>query len=348
MAQPPIANDPSPRQAATSGPQGSLSTELREVIAAWAQSQRRLVVLAAAFADSEEWVLAGAPTAAHWLADAADVEVCTAREWIRIGRRLAELPAAAAAFAAGRLSYSKVRILTRVADADNEEALVDLAEHVPAGALGRSIASWIARHTDPEELAARQHRARSVRWRTGPDGMVTFTMRLPPRLAGLLIALLTALTVRTRAATRGIGDASADAFPSLAQQHADALEVLLTDGSGTVDTEIVLHVRGNGSTLDDGTPIPDTVVERIAPRSFLRVLIHDADGHPINASHRRRHPDARQRRVVKERDQVCVDCGSPILLQYDHNPPFDQSRHTVVDELELRCAPCHRKRHRAA
>jgi hypothetical protein len=34
-------------------------------------------------------------------------------------------------------------------------------------------------------------------------------------------------------------------------------------------------------------------------------------------------------------------------LQSDHNPPYDESRHTVVDELELRCAICHRKRHEA-
>ena len=75
-------------------------------------------------------------------------------------------------------------------------------------------------------------------------------------------------------------------------------------------TEIVLHLRGDGATLDDGTPIPISVLERIAPESFLRALIHDAERRPINASARHRHPTTRQKRVVKERDRHCIDCGT--------------------------------------
>jgi len=41
-----------------------------------------------------------------------------------------------------------------------------------------------------------------------------------------------------------------------------------------------------------------------------------------------------------------VDCGATVLLQYDHVPEFEVTRHTVVEELQLRCAPCHQRRHR--
>jgi hypothetical protein len=109
-----------------------------------------------------------------------------------------------------------------------------------------------------------------------------------------------------------------------------------------------MHVRADGCALDDGTPIAGSVIERIAPESFLRVLIHDADRRPINASGRQRHPTARQRRVVRERDRVCVDCGSTEFLQYDHDPDFDQSRRTIVGETWLRCWICHRLRHAKA
>ena len=323
---------------------GPLSVQLSDVVAMWAHGQHELVVLAAMFADSDEWIFAGAPTAAHWLAELADVEVSTAREWIRVGRRLRELPAIAGAFAEGHLSYSKVRTLTRIAEADTEDELVTLAEGVPAGDLGRALAVWVRDNSDPAELAEHQRRRRSVRWRTEPDGMVTFTLRLTPLVAGMLIAVLTAIVMRNRPATRRGRHASAGPRPTLAQQHADAVEQLLNDGA-SVATEVIVHVRGDGATLDDGTPVPETVVERIAPDSFLRALIHDAAGRPVNASSRRRHPVARQKRVVKERDRVCVDCGRADLLQFDHNPPFEESKHTVVDELELRCAPCHRRRH---
>jgi hypothetical protein len=138
--------------------------------------------------------------------------------------------------------------------------------------------------------------------------------------------------------------ASADA-PTVAQQHADAIAALVNEGSGGVETEVVLHVQGDGCTLDDGTPVPDTVIERIAPQSFLRALIHDAACRPINGSGRQRHPTARQRRFVKARDQVCRDCGGRDLLEYGHVPDFATSRRTEVDELVLRCAPCRGHRH---
>jgi hypothetical protein len=160
------------------------------------------------------------------------------------------------------------------------------------------------------------------------------------------VAAIEAL-VRQRAA-----DASADAssnggvWPSIAQQRADALVELATRGGGSVETELVVHVRGDGSTLDDGTPIAGSIVERIAPASFLRALIHDAERRPINASGRHRHPTARQKRVVKERDRVCVDCGGGELLEYDHDPDFEISQHTLVEELRLRCCNCHHDRHR--
>ena len=122
----------------------------------------------------------------------------------------------------------------------------------------------------------------------------------------------------------------------------------MSNGEALVDTEVVLHVRGDGCTLDDGTPIAGSVVERIAPESFLRVLIHDAERRPINASGRHRHPTTRQKRVVHERDRGCVDCGSTTLLEADHDPDFAITGHTLVDELKERCWTCHRGRHRGA
>ncbi|MGI9615493.1 MAG: hypothetical protein ACR2QO_21450, partial [Acidimicrobiales bacterium] len=133
-------------------------------------------------------------------------------------------------------------------------------------------------------------------------------------------------------------------WPSLAQQHADAVHQLLTTDQ-ELTTELIIHVRGDGSTLDDGTPIGDTVVERIAPTSFLRALIHDAEARPVNASTRRRHPTTRQKRVVKERDQTCIDCDTDLLLEYDHTPGYATSKRTTTNELTLRCAPCHHQRH---
>ena len=55
--------------------------------------------------------------------------MCTAREWIRIGRSLGKLPATADAFSTGAISYTKVRALTRVAQPEIETELVAIAMH---------------------------------------------------------------------------------------------------------------------------------------------------------------------------------------------------------------------------
>ncbi len=317
-----------------------LAIQLSDALATWTTSQRTVVGLAADFADSGEWASAGVASAAHWIAEVADIEVSTAREWIRIGRLLRSLTAIAEAFLADELSYSKVRTLTRIATPANQTQLLEIARSVPAGHLGRALASWTHRTSSDAELERLHHAQRSVTWRPEPDGMVTFTARLVPLVSGTLISRLNTHVMTTRSAV-----GPNDAWPSLAQQHADALEHLLMEGAGGLTTEIVMHVRSDGATLDDGTPLPITVVERIAPHAFIRALIHEADGRPVNASPKRRHPSTRQKRVVKERDRVCVDCGASTLLQYDHVPAYDVSHRTVVEELQLRCAPCHHHRH---
>lgn len=317
-----------------------LTRGLSIAIDSWSTSQRHVVGLAANFAESKEWALTGAATAAHWIAATADIEVCTAREWIRVGRRLRTLPKISDAFADDLISYSKVRALTRLANGDNEAELLAIAATVPAGQLSRALAAWVGRTSGDGELERHQHQQRSVTWRTEPDGMVAFNLRLPPLLAGRLEAELTTRVMTTRPTATSI-----DEWPTLAQQHADALEQLLTEGAGSTTVEVVLHVRGDGCTLDDGTPVPGSVVERIAQESFVRALIHNAEGRPINASAKQRHPSTRQKRVVKDRDRQCIECGATSLLEYDHVPDFAVTGHTVVDELELRCAPCHHRRH---
>jgi hypothetical protein len=163
--------------------QPTLSTRLLDLGAAFNATHHDLVALAARFEASNEWILDGAPSAAHWMADRLDVCIATAREWIRIGKALGDLPAVTAALADGTLSFSKVRALTRIATTENETELVELATTIPAGRLGHALAAWTQRREDPRARDARHHRERSLRWRVEPDGMVDGTFRLPPGTA---------------------------------------------------------------------------------------------------------------------------------------------------------------------
>ncbi len=316
--------------------------------ARWAAGQRQLVRLVVELDASQEWVRDGFPTCSHWVADVLDIEVCTVREWLRIGRKLAGLPVVNAAYDEGRLSYSKLRALTRVATPENEVELCDIAERVPAGRLAHALAAWLQRRETPEETEARQHEARGLWWRVDVDGMRVGCFRLPPLPGAVVGAAVDASVLRSTPVLNASADASGNAarWPTAGQQRADALLELVSGGGAAVSTEVVMHVRADGCALDDGTPLAGSIIERIASDSFLRALIHDAESRPVNASGRHRHPTFRQRRVVRERDRVCVDCGTSEFLQFDHEPDYDDSRRTIVDELRLRCRTCHRARHR--
>lgn len=297
------------------------------------------------------WALSGAPTCAHWIAHELGICTGTAREWLRVGHALGDLDQISAAFDDQRLSYAKVRELTRVAidHPDHQTELIGIAERATANDLGRELAAWSAQFEEPATRDRRHHRQRSLTCRTEPDGQRVLTLRLPPLQMGMIEAAIdTDIMTTKRGHNVPAGTSpppSAADRPTLAQQRADAIVALITNGGATITTEIIIHVRADGCTLDDGTPITATTTERIAPTAFIRTMIHDAESNPINVSGRHRYSTDRQKRVVKERDRVCTDCGSTAFLHHHHEPPYEQTKHTVVAELELKCGSCHRRFH---
>ena len=175
-----------PRTTRGQGSNGSLRAEVVEAGARLSTEQRRLAHLIVALDVSHEWALDGAATCARWVADALGMEVCTAREWLRVGRALGALEMLDEAFAAGRLSYSKIRTLTRVATTENQAELCTLAERVQAGKLGCALAAWQQQRETPEETEARQHAARGLGWRVDVDGTVVGWFRLAPADAAVV------------------------------------------------------------------------------------------------------------------------------------------------------------------
>ena len=339
------------------GTRPSVRSEFTRYGRRWSSSITQLIALSVELDDSGEWALDGSPTCAHWIAATLDIEIGTAREWLRIGRALAHLPMTTNAFANGGLSFTKVRALTRLATAANETELLEIAERTPAGDLGRAVAAWSALNDDQRQRDRRHRRDRGLRWRTEPDGMVTASLRMTPEQAAVLTAAVDEHVMRSDGRepadpTERGNDATASReshprWASLAQQRVDALVDIISAGGTNLVTEVILHVRADGCTLDDGTPISGSIVEQIADTSALRVMIHDAESHPVNVSGKHRHHTKRQKLVVKERDRQCVDCGSTDFLEHDHVPDFSHSKRTLVEETELRCSRCHTARHRS-
>src|SRR5512133_3183902 len=79
------------------------------------------------FDESNEWYAQGAVSCASWLCWRIGLDRGTAREKVRVARALAQLPTIDEALRLGKLSYAKVRALTRVATPANEAQLLELA-----------------------------------------------------------------------------------------------------------------------------------------------------------------------------------------------------------------------------
>ena len=89
----------------------------------------RLLVLIREFDEQDGWHQYGLRSCAHWLNFKCGIGLNAAREKVRVAHALEDLPKISAAFEQGRLSYSKVRAMTRIADAGNEDYLLGIAKH---------------------------------------------------------------------------------------------------------------------------------------------------------------------------------------------------------------------------
>jgi len=73
-----------------------------------------LLVLVRRFDERGGWLKWGFSNCSEWLHWRCDLSLSAARERVRVAHSLKTLPAIAAAFSCGELSYSKARSLTRV------------------------------------------------------------------------------------------------------------------------------------------------------------------------------------------------------------------------------------------
>jgi hypothetical protein len=150
----------------------------------------RLLADVRAFDAAGYWADAGATSCAVWLGWRVGWDPGTAREHVRVARALGGLPLIDAALAAGRLSYSKVRALTRVATPATEAALLDTAARTTAAQLEVVCRKLHAVQRlgalSGGDVAAR----RTVVRRERDDGMVVIEAVLPPDEAAMVWAAI--------------------------------------------------------------------------------------------------------------------------------------------------------------
>ena len=268
-----------------------IAQELGTLAATLAATTCRFLMLLAEFDRREGWAEQGVSSSSQWLSWRCGMSATTAREQVRVARKLAGLPLTVEQFAAGRLSYSKVRAITRVASADTEVELLEIAASATANQLDRFVAG-VATATGVRDVNVR-HSLRYLSFRTEDDGSVSFSGRCSPEDGAAILErlrLVQEYLARTDTAESehstdepvaswddpGVarGRALIDAFVLLCEESSvgsDAEPTSMEEAIGSRRSETVLHV-----TLEEITEAAAAGHARSASAEALHELSHHA------------------------------------------------------------------------
>jgi hypothetical protein len=339
----------------------------------------RWLGLIAEFDRREGWGQWGCKSCAHWVAWRCSLTPATARDHVRIARRLEALPLIRAAFGRGELSFSKVRALVRVEEVEREEDLLELARSCTASQLERLVRAY--RGVAAVEAGAQAARDnRYVEWHHDDDGAVVLRGRLPAEEGELVIAALEAARealwreqqgeADARAADSGAEpDPHADPDPDEVDPraheirpastrpagNADALLALAGGTAGVQPPQVVVHVdvetliggsKATVGVLDTGAPVPAETVRRLCCDAAL-VPMAERDGRPLSVGRRTRTIPPAIRRALDRRDGGCrfPGCQQRRHVDAHHVRHWADGGETSVDNLLLLCRHHHRLVH---
>ncbi|WP_249009949.1 HNH endonuclease signature motif containing protein [Conexibacter sp. DBS9H8] len=318
-----------------------LEREICELAADIAAATCRWLSLIAEFDARGGWAEWGVHSCAHWLSWRLGIGLRAGQEHVRVARALGALPRLSAAFAAGRLSYSKVRALTRVAQPETEEDLLMIAEHATGAQIERLVRGYagVIRATRAQALENAERQCLNCDW--DEDGMLRISGRLTAEDGAALLGVLEA-------------NAPDDRLLPASARRARALGRLV-DAERVRGAELVVHV-------DVGSLPAESIVERceveggpsIAPELARRlgcdgavVTILERDGEPLSVGRRTRAIPPALRRALRSRDPVCrfPGCTHTHFLHAHHIRHWAQGGETAMSNLIHLCSEHHRLVH---
>ncbi len=312
----------------------------------------------------------GMVSCAQWLSWRCGLDLRTAREHVRVAGKLTELPLVRAGLAEGRLSYSKVRALTRVANVSNEALLVSLAGDLSASQLERILRHYESLAGEPltqHDDDVRRAQCGVTRW-VDSSGLVHHEIVSAPEEAGLLDAALAfgadSVHAGAKAAARTAStpvETATVVRVSFARRQLDALLFVARRGlinaarDDLVDSSrylVMLHVREGQAMVTDegrvdlgnGLAITPRTLQRLGCGALVQAMLHGVDGNPLDLGDRARLADRKQRLALKALYPTCDVGGCDVPFDWcevHHVIPWDPGGRTDMDNLRPRCSRHH-------
>ena len=243
-----------------------LGDEISRVAGNLAAATCRWLLLVAEFDKREGWVDDGIASCAYWLSWRCGVAPGTAREQVRVARRLTVLPVITARFATGELSYAKVRAITRIATPDTEAQLIDFALHATASQLEDMVREFKSCERRARATDERRRKRRYLRHRYDPDGCMIITIRLAPEDGAVVLdhledlvrlddleKVVVAEDPDAKAGPVDVSAETADATPEPDIEPDNTLEA--SPGEKARADALVAMARRAATTLDDDASV---------------------------------------------------------------------------------------------
>jgi hypothetical protein len=348
----------------------ALGDEIARTAARIDASTHRLLACIRAFDESEEWGKQGALSCAHWLTWRINLDPVTARERVRVARALGRLPQIDDALRKGELSYAKARAITRIATAENEATLLNMALCSTGAQLERLVRKvrWVG--TLDEKTGERLDDRRYVHEESMENGMIRITAVLHPDEAALVMKALERARTPPPAPPPSRQEVSADSAetPSpparparkpLADALVDVAESYLAHGeakgNGGERTQIFVHLDQDplapdgtmAATLDDGTRVSAEAFRRLACDAGLVECKQSPTGNILDLGRRARTVNAALRRALWIRDRGCAfpGCTHTRYVHAHHIVHWLQGGKTSLENLVSLCSRHHRLLH---
>ena len=313
----------------------------------------------------KEW---GYVDTAEWLDFKCGISRVTAREKVRIAKCLVVLSKVEKAFAEGKLSYSKVRALVRVAKLETEDELLEFALKTPASFLEKRLAEL--RNGSSEGSSDTAHFERKL-WSCERDGD-RVEIRADLSRADAMLVLEALEKCKSEIAESGLENdgkwddlaRSADALVLMARRSLsgrfrgidgsdedpdpeprDSAESPEPSGGGHL---VMIHVdesalRGKGGASD----LPIRTVKRLLCDGPAVGIVENGNGEPLSIGRKSRTVPTAIRRALDGRDRTCrfPGCSHTKWLDAHHIQHWTDGGETSLKNLVLLCTHHHRLLH---
>ena len=345
----------------------SIEDEITSLSATLQAATYRLLVLIEEMDRRGGWadpLGGGCRSCAHWLSWRVGLDLGAARQYVRVARALPALPRIAEAFSRGELSYSKVRALSRVADAGNEETLLGWARAGTAAHVESLVRKYrrANRLLENQQAEAREV-SRGLVTYFDHDGMLVLEGRLTPEQGAVLREALDrardALYARPDGSAEPRAVAAGAEKPDGAQLLADALSLVAERSLGAEEAEVgggdrfqvVVHVDAEvlaspdadgRCELQDGPALAPDTARRLACDCSVSSMEHGTDGELV-PGRKTRVLSAPLRRALMARDGTRCQFPGCCCRGRDahHVKPWINGGPTVLQNLTSLCRRHH-------